>query len=216
MATTKKDKDVVVLDAIDIKTAEVTIVGDTDLILNKTAASYERECIAVAAGKTITKDEPNYWEDVLTSVRWNIPFPKADTRELTEEDYKFMLENGKPCISAYGLYKSFGDAVVRNEIDTYATKIKNAVSVLSENDRIPISFATASIEEKLMPLKKGGHTVAVLNRFSGWSATFTIRYTENVYNREKILNIINLAGFGLGIGSGRPSGYGRYHIESVR
>jgi len=195
---------------------DVTIVGDTDLILNKTSASYERECIAVAGGKTITKGDPNYWEDLLTSVRWSIPFPVEDTRDLGEEHYRWMLEHGKPCLSAYGLYKSFGDAVVRNEIDTYATKIKNAVTVLSDNDKIPIDFAAAFVEEKLMPLKKGGHTVAVLNRFSGWSATFTIRYTENVYNREKILNIINLAGFGLGIGSGRPSGYGRYHIADVR
>ncbi len=216
MATTKKDKNIIELDAIDIKTAMVTIEGDTDLILHKTSASYERECLAVAAGKTITKEEPNYWEDVITSVRWNIPFPVQDTRKLTEEHYRWMLENGKPCMSAYGLYKSFGDAVTRNEIDQYATKIKNAVTVLSDNDRIPIEFASASIEEKLMPLKKGGHTVAILNRFSGWRATFTIRYTENVYSREKIMNIINLAGFGLGIGSGRPSGYGRYHISNVQ
>ena len=38
---------------------------------------------------------------------------------------------------------------------------------------------------------------------------------ENVYSAEQVLNIINLAGFGIGIGSGRSSGYGRYHIESV-
>lgn len=215
MATTKKEKNAIEIEPIEIKTAEVTIVGDTDLILNKTSASYERECIAVAGEKTMIKQEKNYWEDVLTSVRWSDPFP-VDTWLLTEEHYKFMLENSKPCISAYGLYKSFGDAVVRNEIDTYATKIKNAVTVLSDGDKIPVNFTHAFIEEKLMPLKKGGHTVAVLNRFSGWSATFTIRYTENVYKLNQIVNIINLAGFGLGIGSGRPSGYGRYHVENVK
>lgn len=32
---------------------------------------------------------------------------------------------------------------------------------------------------------------------------------------EQIVNIINLAGFGLGIGSGRTSGYGRYHVDGV-
>ena len=55
-----------------------------------------------------------------------------------------------------------------------------------------------------------------MNRFSGWSAEFTIQFTENVYSLEQIINIINLAGFGLGIGSGRTSGYGRYHVEEVR
>lgn len=210
-----KDKNVIEIEQIEIKTARVKIVGDTDLILNKTNARYERECAAVAAGKTVTKEQPNDWEDILTAVRWDKPFP-VPTQELKEEHYRYMLENAKPCISAYGLYKSFGDAVVRNEIDTYATKIKNAVTVLSNNDLIPINFAEASIVEKLMPLKKNGHTMAKLNRFSGWDAEFVIRYTENVYSLNKIINIINLAGFGLGIGSGRPSGYGRYHVADVQ
>lgn len=30
------------------------------------------------------------------------------------------------------------------------------------------------------------------------------------------LYIINLAGFGNGIGSGRSSGYGRYHVEDIK
>lgn len=210
-----KDKNIIEIEQIEIKTATVKIVGDTDLILNKTNARYERECEAVAAGKAVTKEQPNDWEDILTAVRWDKPFP-VPTRELKEEHYRYMLENAKPCLSAYGLYKSFGDAVVRNEIDTYSTKIKNAVTVLSNNDLIPVNFTEASVVEKLMPLKKNGHILAKLNRFSGWSAEFTIRYTENVYSLNKILNIINLAGFGLGIGSGRPSGYGRYHIEDVK
>lgn len=212
-----KDKNVIEIEQIDIKTATVKIVGDTDLILNKTNARYERECAAVAQERAVTKEKPNDWEDILTSVRWNIPFPVEDTyKELREEHYYWMLAHGKPCLSAFGLYKSFGDAVVRNEIDTYATKIRNAVSVLSKNDLIPVNFTEASIIEKVMPLKKSGHTLARLNCFSGWSAEFTIRYTENVYSLNKILNIINLAGFGLGIGSGRPSGYGRYHVEDVK
>lgn len=210
-----KDKNVIEIEQIEIKTARVKIVGDTDLILNKTNARYERECAAVSAGKAVVKEQPNDWEDILTSVRWDKPFP-VPTQQLTSEHYQYMIANAKPCISAFGLYKSFGDAVVRNEIDTYATKIKNAVTVLSDNDLIPVDFAEAFVEEKLMPLKKSGHTMAKLNRFSGWSAEFTIRYTENVYSLNKILNIINLAGFGLGIGSGRPSWYGRYHIEDVK
>ena len=213
----KKNVDVIEIEPIEIKMARVSIVGDTDLILNKVNARYARECAAVADGKTVKKEQPNPWEDILTSVRWNIPFPVTDTyKELKEEHYTWMLEHGKPCISAFGLYKSFGDAVVQNEIDTYSTKIKSAISVLSDNDNIPVDFTNAFIEEKLMPLKKSGHTMATLNRFSGWSAEFDIRYTENVYSLNQLINIINLAGFCKGIGSGRQSGYGRYHVVDVK
>lgn len=51
--------------------------------------------------------------------------------------------------------------------------------------------------------------------FSGWKATFTVQFRDNVYSAEQTASIINLAGFGLGIGSGRSSGFGRYHIESI-
>jgi hypothetical protein len=38
---------------------------------------------------------------------------------------------------------------------------------------------------------------------------------EGVYSRDKLIDIINLAGFSIGIGSGRTSGYGRYHVSKV-
>jgi len=66
-----------------------------------------------------------------------------------------------------------------------------------------------------MSPKKGSPVLVRLNRFSGWSATFMVSYMESVYSAEQIINIINLAGFGIGIGSGRTSGFGRYHVENV-
>ncbi len=209
-------QDIIELKPIEVKNAQVFIVGDSDLILNKVNARYEREIKEIDSGKKTIKETPNMWEDIITAVKWNIPFPCSDTyAEMNEDTYRYMLENGKPCISSYGLWKSIGDAVVRNEIDSYATKIKNAVNIIAPDNSIPVNFTEAYVDSKVMPLKKSGHTIAKLNRFSGWSCDFTIRYTENVYSLNQIINFINLAGFGLGIGSGRSSGYGRYHVVNV-
>ena len=202
---------------IEVKNAQVFIVGDSDLILNKVNARYERELRDIDMGNKTVKETPNMWEDIITSVKWNIPYPVNDSyTEMDEETYRYMIQNGKPCISSYGLWKSIGDAVVRNEIDTYATKIKNAVNIIATDNSIPIDFSEAYVDSRVMPLKKGGHTITKLNRFTGWSCNFTIRYTENVYTLNQIINFINLAGFGLGIGSGRSSGYGRYHVVDVK
>lgn len=205
---------------IEVKNAQVFIVGDSDLILNKVNARYERELREIACGNKTVKEVPNMWEDIITAVKWNVPFPCKNTYdEMDEETYKYMIQNGKPCISSYGLWKSIADAVVRNEVDgknTKTTKIKNAVSILANDNSIPIDFSEAYVDSRVMPLKKGGHTITNLNRFTGWSCNFTIRYTENVYTLNQIINFINLAGFGLGIGSGRSSGYGRYHVVDVK
>lgn len=211
------NRDVVELKEIDVKESRVFIVGDSDLILNKVNARYERELRDIDMGKKTVKETPNMWEDIITAVKWNIPYPVKDTyNEMDEETYKYMLTNGKPCISSYGLWKSIGDAVVRNEIDTYATKIRNAVNIIAPDNSIPVNFSEAYVDSRVMPLKKSGHTITKLNRFTGWSCDFTIRYTENVYTLNQIINFINLAGFGLGIGSGRNSGYGRYHVVDVK
>ena len=111
---------------------------------------------------------------------------------------------------------SFCAAVVRNEIDTYSTKFDACVNIVSKGGLIPIEFAEHYVDEKLMSPKKGAPVLVHLNRFSGWSAKLTISYIEGgAYSLEQIVNIINLAGFGIGIGSGRSSGYGRYHVQSI-
>ena len=66
-----------------------------------------------------------------------------------------------------------------------------------------------------MSPKKGSPVLVRLNRFIGWSADIVVQYLDNVYSEEQIINIVNLAGFGLGIGSGRTSGYGRYSVTAI-
>ncbi|HJA92095.1 MAG TPA: hypothetical protein H9717_03065 [Candidatus Eisenbergiella merdipullorum] len=194
------------------KTVEVTIVGDGDLVLNKMNDVTVRNLTRERKGKAKDGEAPNKWEEIITSLHWF--YGKPD--DFTEEGFNNALKNNAPCITAFGLKKSFGEAVVRNEIDKYATKFNPSVNIVADKGLIPIKFAAHYIDERLMSPKKGSPVLARLNHFCGWRATFTVSYTENVYSLEQILNIINLAGFGLGIGSGRSSGYGRYHVEGIK
>jgi hypothetical protein len=81
---------------------------------------------------------------------------------------------------------------------------------------IPITFAQWSLDERLMSPKKGAPVTVRLNHFSGWKANFRLDYTEHVYSRDQIINYIALAGFSMGIGSGRSSGYGRFHVVDAK
>lgn len=187
----------------------IKIIGDTDLILNKMNDRTIRALIGERNGKGKSLEAPNVWEDIITAMHWRDEKPT----DFTEEGLKNALENNAPCLTAFGLYKSLGDAVVRNEIDKYATKFRASVNIIGKGNLIPIKFAEHYVNEKLMSPKKGSPVLVHMNRFSGWSAEITISYLETTYSLEQIINIINLAGFGLGIGSGRTSGYGRYHVE---
>lgn len=207
--------EVIELKPINVHFAEITIEGDGDIVLNKMNDVVAKQLIDARKDKAKdTTAEKNAWEEIITSLHWYNGKPEI----FTEKSLKDNLNPKKnaPCITAFGLKKSFGDAVVRNEIATYATKFHNSVNIVAKGGLVPITFAEHFIDEKLMSPKKGAPVLCRLNRFSGWKATFTLQYTDNVYSIEQIVNIINLAGFGLGIGSGRTSGYGRYHVADVK
>lgn len=197
---------------IETKQVTVKIVGDGDLILNKMNDVSTRQLTGQRKNKAKDLEVPNEWEQIITAMHWRDGKPT----DFSEQGLIDALKNNAPCITAFGLKKSFGDAVVRNEIDKYKTKFDNSLNIVAKGNLIPIKFAEHCVDEKLMSPKKGSPVLVRMNRFSGWSAEFTIQFTENVYSLEQIINIINLAGFGLGIGSGRSSGYGRYHVEEVK
>ena len=213
----KKNAEVIELKPIEVKHATIFIEGDGDLVLNQMNARNTRTLTDKQSGVKTVAQNPNVWEDIITAVRWYDDHGMKDTyKECNEEKYHELLKSNKPCITAFGLKKSFGQAVVRNNIDNYATKFDNAVNIIANKGLVPVTFSVASIDERLMSPKKGAPVLVHLNHFSGWSAQFDIAYTDNVYTIDQIVNIINLAGFGLGIGSGRTSGYGRYHVKDVK
>lgn len=209
-----KKQDVIEVKPIEVKSAQIFVEGDSDLVLNCMNARNSRSLIAEDRKKI--REVPNVWEDIITAIHWRDGIPCEDTyRECTQEMFFKMLKENAPCISAFGLKKSFGQAVVRNEIDKYATKFDNAVNVIAPRGLVPIEFSRWTLDERLMSPKRGAPVTVRISHFEGWKANFRIDYTEHVFSLEQIVNIINLAGFGLGIGSGRTSGYGRYHVVDV-
>lgn len=207
----KKEKNIVVK-PIQLNTVTIKIVGDGDLILNKMNDVTTRELTDKQKNKSKTVEEKNEWEQIITAIHWRDGKPT----EFTEESLKDALKNNAPCITAFGLKKSFEEAIVRNGIDTYATKFRNGVNVVAENGLIPIKFYEHYVDEKLMSPKRGAPVLTRQNRFTGWSAEFKLQFIDGgAYSLEQIIQIVGLAGFGGGIGSGRSSGYGRFHVESV-
>lgn len=202
-----------------VKYATVVIEGDGDLVLNKINASAERVLLSEdrKTQQIWENQNKNKWEQIITSIHWRDGISCNDTNsECTEEMFYSMLENNAPCITAFGLKKSWCSAVVRNEVDKYSTKFDNAVNVVASGGLVPVTFTKWALDMRLMSPKKGSPIVTMMSHFQGWKAEVPIAYTEHVYTISEIANIINYAGFGIGIGSGRSSGYGRYHVIDVR
>ncbi len=203
--------------AINPEIRTITIVGTSDLVLNKMNDQTVRTLTDQRKDKAKSLDKPNEWEEVVTAIHWLNGKPDIDPSEYSAETMEKMLKENKPCISAFGLKKQLCKAVVRNKIETYSTGFDANVNIIPKGDGlIPIDFAEHYIDEKLMSPKRGAPVLARLNRFSGWSADVEVAYMDNAYSIDSIVSIFNLAGFGLGIGSGTSSGFGRFKVEGVK
>lgn len=204
-------KDSIELRPLGNQIMTVKIAGDSDLILNKMNDVTAKALTDARKDKAKKNEKPNMWEEIITSMHWRDGKPT----DFSEEGLKKALTENAPCITDFGLKKSFMDSVVRNGIDKYSTKFNATVNLVDKGGLVPVTFAEHCVDEKLMSPKKGSPVLSRMNRFSGWSAEITISFMETSYSAEQIIQIIQLAGFGLGIGSGRTSGFGRYHVEEV-
>ena len=215
----KKKVETIEIVQMNVKTMVVSIEGTSDLVLNKMNASNTRALLADDRKKQglWEAQHKNKWEDIITSIHWRDGIPCEDTnQECTEEMFYEMLKANAPCITQFGLKKSWMQAVVQNEIDKYGTKFSNAANIAANKGLVPVKFASHYIDERLMAPKRGAPLTVRLNHFMGWSADVTVNYTDHVYSADEIVNIINCAGFGIGIGSGRTSGFGRYKVVGVK
>ena len=130
------------------KFMEVTIVGDGDLVLNRMNAVTVRTLTDKRKNKAKDNEFRNVWEEIITAMHWK----NGNPTDFSEEGLKKALKENAPCISGFGLKKSFGDAVVRNKIDKYKTNFDASVNIVGE--LFPITFAEHFIDEKLMSPKK--------------------------------------------------------------
>lgn len=223
---TANEANVIALKPINVKRGIVCIRGSSDLVLNKMNASNTRQLIAPdrKAQAVWEAQHKNVWEDIITAIHWRDPLPLkgdnsdglATNRECSAEMMEWLLANNAPCITAFGLKQSWGQAVIRQEIDKFRTKFDSAVNIVSPGGLVPVKFAEWRIDERLMAPKKGAPITTRLNHFVGWSAEVPIEFTENVFSISSIATAICYAGFSIGIGSGRTSGYGRYTIGDAR
>jgi hypothetical protein len=71
--------------------------------------------------------------------------------------------------------------------------------------------------EDMVRVGMGAADIRFRGEFKKWSATLTVRYNADVLSVEQIVNLFNVAGFAIGIGSWRPQRdgvFGLFHVDA--
>ena len=203
----------------------IRIEGDTDLILNKKSLSFEREEIykqshkkgATMPDEINAKLHYNIWEKLITSLTWEKTVPALPRYEdYTEEMWKDLMKNNRPCILSKAFSASFYETFVsfgfKDSTGRCGTDFKRTISL--ESWKNPINFTEVTYSQHLTPNTGISKTnvLAQHNIFSGWSCEYDLMFIASVFPLETVIEIINATGEFIGVGTKRAEGFGRYHI----
>lgn len=72
------------------------------------------------------------------------------------------------------------------------------------------------MRQDMVRVGMGTADVRFRGEFTAWATTLSVTYNAKSLSPEQIVNLFNLAGFGVGVGEWRPEkdgSYGRFHVE---
>lgn len=139
----------------------------------------------------------------------------ADEKAKTKYYY---TEDGKKGIPARGFYKAMikASSYIFEKKDGGMRNVREGINVVG--DILPLKYKK---ETKLLHWGRasgltGAPVKIVRNAFHDWSCDLTIEYNKSQLSAEHIVNILNWAGFHIGIGGFRKENTGNYGSFTVK
>ena len=217
MASTKKTE-VVEIKPLDMRTVEVTIVGDTPLIMHAWSEKAKRMMLEAQQGKAKGKKKElrNPVEDFINSMYWLSDKPA----EPTEEAYEQAIANGAKFGFPVTAFKQAAiSAAYRMGWSKDKMSLRGAFFIESDyGDMIEIKSDAPVMREDMVKIGMGTADLRYRGQFNNWTATFRVKYNANgQHSLENIINIINAGGAVCGVGEWRPERdgqFGMFHVAA--
>jgi hypothetical protein len=173
------------------------LVGDSPLIVHKWSEKVKRE-MADKMAETVTRAGARAPRD-----------PQAEYR-----DSLYELSPGVYGFPAIGL-KAAAVRACTSVAGIAMTEARAAFHIDGEFVKIT---GTPSMREDMVKVGMGAADIRYRGEFREWSITFTVKFNKGVLTLEQIINLFNIAGFGVGIGEWRPQkngSMGMFHVEAA-
>lgn len=191
------------LPKLDIRGIRVKIVGDSSLITHHWSEKAIKQMLDKQMGKaTAGREAKNPEEDYQRSLYVIEPAPKGKPFE----DSKF----GFPCIAFKLAAVEACTSIGKQAITKVAAR--QAFHVMGE--LAPIK-GKPTMREDPVTVGQGTADLRYRGEFKEWETELLIRYNARVLTDEQIINLINTAGFAVGVGewrSEKSGNHGLFHV----
>lgn len=183
------------LKPINIQHAELKLVGDSPLIVHAWSAKAKKEMLDKQMKKAKNAKEA-----------------KDPERDYEESFYR--LPNGKPGFPTIGFKKAAVSAGGRFSDGLKMTELRGSFFIEGELSEI---IGEPRMREDMVRIGMGTADIRYRPEFPEWSTILNIKYNADAISLEQIVNLFNLAGFGVGVGEWRPEKdgqYGMFHVAT--
>lgn len=214
----KQELTLIQIPKIQIKEANITIVGDSALIVNKFSEKAKREILDKQMKKAKKGKETKVpFADFIQSLHWITPMPETEGKteeELKEAFEKAIKDGARFGFPTTGIKQSAISSAYRGGLSKNKVSLQGAFHIKGELAEI---IGELRMREDYVRIPMGGADIVYRGEFQpGWKATFTVMFDERVISLEQIVQMINLGGFAVGIGDWRTEkggNFGMFHCE---
>lgn len=187
------------LKPIQRKTVKLTIIGLSPLVTNKMSERAKEAMRNKSVGGVKTKQR-------------YVRNPEQECEEATYRNLK-----GEIGIPAQAIKGSIIGAA-HKDLGIEKTLVRKALFIKSDDSKIlPINCTEANLREDCLNVGTG-KDLRYRPEFRGWSCDLEIEYDAELLELNALMNLINRAGFGVGVGEMRPElggEYGRFEIDTA-
>ena len=213
MANVKKTTEVITIKPIEKVSAEITIVGETPLIVHAWSEKAKKEMLEAQQGKSKgkKKDYKNPVADFIRSMYWlnGMPeIPEGATEEECEEIFNKAIKNGaKFGFPAVAIKKAAVSAAYRQGITKDKVSANGSFWLMGIDDPEFVEIETNEppiMREDMVKIGMGTADLRYRGEFRNWKCRCKVSYLKDgVFSLENIISMINLGGFSCGLGEWR-------------
>ena len=218
MKKKEEENKIIEIPEIKIKEVNLTIVGDSPLLIHKFSEKAKAEILNKQMKKAKTVREAKVpFADFIQSLHWITEMPETDgkTEEEMQKSFEEALRQGaKFGFPTVGIKQSAISAAYRGGLAKNKVSLQGSFHIKGELAEIT---GELKMREDYCKIPMAGADIVYRGEFAtGWKSTFTVMFDESVISLDQVVQMINLGGFSVGIGDWRVEkggNFGMFHVE---
>ena len=197
-----------IIPPIDVRTMDITLVGDSPLIVHRWSEKAKKGILDKQMKKAKTaKEAKDPQRDFLDSLYW------LSDRPANNDAAAKLLS-----IATFGFPSvAFKASAVTACGEVDGMKMTQARRRFHVDGEFVTILGVPTMRDDMVRVGMGTADIRFRGEFKTWRAIVRLSFNASAISPEQIINLFNLAGFGVGIGEWRAEkegSYGRFHVAT--